>query len=167
MRTLYKGAGGGFAAAIPQGMRAVAVPVNQVVGVAGFVVPGMHVDVLSSGTLPRAQGAVTRTILQNIEVLSTGQDFKKDAEGKPVAVEVVNLLVTPEQAQQLVRSSQQGTISLVSRNPLDHGVTKTPGAALEQRFGKDKPADAPLWPQGAFPARPPLPRTSPAAAPPA
>jgi pilus assembly protein CpaB len=145
-RLAPKGAGGGFAATIPQGMRAVAVPVNQVVGVAGFVVPGIHVDVLSSGTPPGAQGTVTRTILQNIEVLSAGQDFKKDAEGKPVAV-VVNLLVTPEQAQQLVRSSQQGTISLVLRNPLDRGVMKTPGAALEQlwrRQARRRTALAPL-----------------------
>ena len=103
-RLAPKGAGGGLAAMIPPGMRAVAVRVNEVVGVAGFVVPGMRVDVLISGNKPGGNTAwapLTRTLLQNMEVLSAGQDFKKDAEGKPVQVQVVNLLVTPEQAEQL------------------------------------------------------------------
>ena len=146
-RLALKGAGGGFAATIPQGMRAVAVAVNEVVGVAGFAVAGMHVDVIISGTPPSGTGGLgtqTRTLLQNIEVLSAGQDFKKDAEGKPVAVQVVNLLVTPEQAEQLSLASHQTTIQLVLRNPLDREVAKTPGVALAQLFGgKPKPEPAP------------------------
>jgi len=141
-RLAAKGAGGGFAATIPKGMRAVAVPVNEVVGVAGFVVPGMHVDVLISGTPPSGTaglGTLTMTLLQNIEVLSAGQDFKKDAEGKPVAVQVVTLLVTPEKAEQLSLASHQTTIQLVLRNPLDRDVAKTPGVALSQLFGGSKP----------------------------
>jgi pilus assembly protein CpaB len=137
-RLAPKGAGGGFAATIPKGMRAVAVPVNEVVGVAGFVVPGMHVDVLISGAPPTGGstlGTLTRTLLQNIEVLSAGQDFKKDAEGKPVAVQVVNLLATPEQAEQLSLASHQTTIQLVLRNPLDRDVTPTPGTAVAALFG--------------------------------
>ena len=101
-RLAPKGAGGGLAAMIPPGMRAVPVRVNEVVGVAGFVVPGMRVDVLISGNRPNGDatlGTLTKTLLQNIEVLSAGTDFKKDAEGKPVQVQVVNLLVTPEQAE--------------------------------------------------------------------
>jgi pilus assembly protein CpaB len=150
-RLAPKGAGGGFAVIIPQGMRAVAVPVNEVVGVAGFVVPGMHVDVLISGTPPGGTGGLgtlTRTLLQNIEVLSAGQDFKKDAEGKPIAVQVVNLLVTPEQAEQLSLASHQTTIQLVLRNPLDRDVAKTRGAALAELFGGDKPkpVEAPAAP---------------------
>ena len=97
-RLAPKGAGGGMAAMIPPGMRAVAVRVNEVVGVAGFVVPGTHVDVLISGNTPGGNaslGTLTQTLLQNIEVLSAGQDFKKDAEGKPIMVQVVNMLVTP------------------------------------------------------------------------
>ena len=132
-RLAPKGAGGGLAAMIPPGMRAVAVRVNEVVGVAGFVVPGMRVDVLISGNTPGGDsslGTLTKTLLQNIEVLSAGQDFKKDAEGKPVSVQVVNLLVTPEQAEQLSLASNQTTIQLVLRNPLDHEVAKTPGTAL-------------------------------------
>ena len=84
-RLAPKGAGGGLAAMIPSGMRAVAVRVNEVVGVAGFVVPGMHVDILISGNTPGGDGnlgTLTKTLLQNIEVLSAGQDFKKDNEGQ-------------------------------------------------------------------------------------
>jgi len=140
-RLAPKGAGGGFAATIPKGMRAVAIPVNEVVGVAGFVVPGMHVDVLISGVPPGNNGTLgtlTKTLLQNLEVISAGQDFKKDAEGKPVAVQVVNLLVTPEQAEQLSLASHQTTIQLVLRNPLDHDVAPTPGTAMAALFGGAK-----------------------------
>jgi pilus assembly protein CpaB len=137
VRLAPKGAGGGFAAIIPKGMRAVAVPVNEVVGVAGFVVPGMHVDVLISGNPPNdppSLGTLTKTLLQNIEVLSSGQDFKKDPEGKPITVQVVNLLVTPDQAEQLSLASHQTTIQLVLRNPLDHDEAKTAGTAVASLF---------------------------------
>ena len=95
------GSGGGLAATIPSGMRACAVKVDEVVGVAGFVVPGMRVDVLVSGGMPgdvTASGTQVRTLLQNIEVLSAGKNFQRDNEGKPAEVAVVNLLVTPDQA---------------------------------------------------------------------
>ena len=136
-RLAPKGAGGGMAAMIPPGMRAVAVRVNEVVGVAGFVVPGTHVDILISGNTPGGngtQGTLTQTLLQNIEVLSAGQDFKKDAEGKPIMVQVVNMLVTPTQAEQLSLAASQTSIQLVLRNPLDHEIAKTPGTALQQLF---------------------------------
>src|SRR5438046_3921052 len=84
-RLAPKGAGAGLAATIPAGMRAVAVRVNDIVGVAGFVVPGMRVEILIAGNPPGAQssaGMVSRTLLQNIEVLSAVQNFQKDAEGK-------------------------------------------------------------------------------------
>ncbi|MDQ1473652.1 MAG: pilus assembly protein CpaB [Bryobacterales bacterium] len=132
------GAGGGLTATIPTGMRAVAIRVNEVVGVAGFVVAGTHVDVLVSGN-PSTSGAgsggtVTRTLLQNISVLSAGQDFKKDAEGKPATVQVVNLLVTPQQAEMLSLASSQMTLQLVLRNPLDTIITTTPGITLASIF---------------------------------
>ena len=147
-RLAHKGAGGGLAAMIPPGMRAVAVRVNEVVGVAGFVVPGMRVDVLISGNRPggnTALGTVTRTLLQNLEVMSAGQDYKKDAEGKPVLVQVVNLLVTPEQAEQLSLAAAQTQLQLILRNPLDHEVSKTAGTALGLLFmgGAKMPVEAP------------------------
>jgi len=153
-RLAPKGAGGGLAAMIPPGMRAVAVRVNEVVGVAGFVVPGMRVDVLISGMAPNSgnQGTLTRTLLQNLEVLSAGQDFKKDAEGKPVVVQVINLLSTPEQAEQLSLAASQTQIQLVLRNPLDRVAVNTPGTTLSQIFSGRRapiavPSDAPPAPR--------------------
>jgi len=140
-RLAPKGAGGGLAAMIPPGMRAVPVRVNEVVGVAGFVVPGMRIDVMISGSRPNQQntlGTETRTLLQNLEVLSAGTDFKKDPEGKPVQVQVINLLVTPEQAEILSLASAQTQIQLSLRNRLDHDVTKTPGTALGLLFGASR-----------------------------
>ena len=135
-RLAPKGGGAGLAALIPRGMRAVAIRVNEIVGVAGFAVPGMRVDVLVSGSPPgaAAQGGVTRTLLQNVQVLSAGQNFQKDAEGKPVSVPVVNLLVTPQQAEMLSLAGNQTTIQLVLRNPLDTEIAKTNGSAVAQLF---------------------------------
>jgi len=144
-RLAPKGAGAGLAATIPAGMRAVAVRVNDVVGVAGFVVPGMRVDILISGTPPGVStGTVSKTLLQNIEVLSAGQNFQKDAEGKPVQVPVVNLLVTPEQAEILSLASSETRIQLVLRNPLDTETSKTAGTALTSLYGGTmKPPEPP------------------------
>jgi pilus assembly protein CpaB len=138
-RLAPRGAGGGLAATIPQGMRAVAVRVDEVVGVSGFVVPGMKVDVLVSGAPPSASGAdtpnkISKIVLQNIAVLSAGQNMQKDAEGKPVTVQVVNLLVTPEQAERLSLASNETKIQLVLRNPLDTTDVKTNGVALAALF---------------------------------
>jgi pilus assembly protein CpaB len=146
-----KGAGGGFAATIPKGMRAFAVHVNEVVGVAGFAVAGMHVDVLVSdapggGGRGDANGPVTRTLLQNIQVLSAGQNFQKDAEGKPVLVQVVNLLVTPEQAEILNLATEQ-SIQLVLRNPTDTEIVKTPGASTWNLFAGGTPPPLPQAPK--------------------
>jgi len=138
-RLAPKGGGAGLAAMIPKGKRAVAVRVNEVVGVAGFVLPGMRVDVLVSGNPPNApptMGTETKTILENIEVLSAGQSIQKDAENKPVSVQVVNLLVTPEQAEALSLASNEARIQLVLRNPLDTDEAKTPGTAMSYLFGR-------------------------------
>lgn len=137
------GSGGGLAATIPTGMRACAVRVDEVVGVAGFVTPGMRVDVLASGAPPGANaqdGTQSKTILQNIQVLSAGTDIQKDAEGKPQQVQVVNLLVTPEQAQTLTLASNQLKIQLVLRNPLDTTVTPVASTAMGRMFSDQGPA---------------------------
>jgi pilus assembly protein CpaB len=155
-RLAAPGAGGGLAATIPPGMRACAIKVDDVVGVAGFVTPGMHVDVLISGNPPDATnpslGQQVNTLLQNIEVLSAGTDIQKDAEGKPQNVQVVNLLVTPEQAEQLELASTQAHVQLVLRNPLDNKVAQTAGTAVANLYS------------GA--SAPPPPKPRPAAAPP-
>jgi pilus assembly protein CpaB len=132
------GSGGGLAATIPPGMRACAVKVDDVVNVSGFVTPGMRVDVLISGIPPgpqsASQGTVSRTLLQNIQVLSAGTDYQKDAEGKAKAVQVVNLLVTPEQAEILSLASNMVKIQLVLRNPLDTKIASVPGTATSNLF---------------------------------
>jgi pilus assembly protein CpaB len=144
-RLAAPGSGGGLAATIPPGMRACAVRVDDVVGVAGFVTPGMHVDIIIAGTPPGQQspteGIVVKTILQNIAVLSAGQDIQKDAEGKPKPVPVVNVLVTPEQAQilSLASSNGQTRIQMVLRNPLDNDIAKVPENAMGNIFADTAP----------------------------
>lgn len=169
-RLALKGGGAGLAALIPRGMRAVAIRVNEIVGVAGFAVPGMRVDVLVSGSPPgaAAQGGITKTLLQNVQVLSAGQNFQKDAEGKPVTVPVVNLLVTPEQAEMLSLASTQTSIQLVLRNPLDTDIAKTRGSAVAQLFhaGAPMPQEARTGPGGQIKAAPVRPTPPPAAPPP-
>jgi len=163
-RLALAGAGGGLAATIPAGMRACAVKVNDVVGLAGFVVPGMRVDVLVSGTSngPSApSGPEVKTVLQNIQVLSAGQNIQKDAEGKPVQVQVVNLLVTPEQAEILSLASNETRIQLVLRNPLDTEVAKVPGTGMSAIFNDRAPAPKPPMLRAKLPAAAPQPRPVP------
>jgi pilus assembly protein CpaB len=149
-RLAVAGSGGGLAAIISKGMRACAIKVDEVVGVAGFVTPGMRVDVLVSGDPPgsanHGEGTQVRTLLQNIQVLSAGTDIQKDAEGKPQQVRVVNVLVTPEQAEILSLATSlnpggnAGHIQLVLRNPLDTDMPQVPGTGIGQLFGGAAPA---------------------------
>jgi pilus assembly protein CpaB len=130
--------------------------VDDVVGVAGFATPGMRVDVLGSGTPPGSQngnqGPEVKTLLQNIEVKSAGSDIQKDSEGKPHSVQVVNLLVAPDQAETLSLASSQMRIQLVLRNPLDTQIAKVQGSAMATLFGDVKPVSVAKAHTG--PARP-------------
>ncbi len=139
-RLAPKGAGAGLASTIPVGKRAVALRVNEVIGLAGFVLPGMRVDVLINGNSPSPSAAQTgvlcRTVLQNIEVLSAGQKIEKNVEGKPESAQVVNLLVTPDQAEILSLASDQTRVQLVLRNPLDTNEQPTTGISLASLFGQ-------------------------------
>lgn len=152
------GVGGGLAPTIPKGMRACAVRVDEVVGVAGFVIPGTRVDVLGSGTPPNSsnQNQVTQILLQNIQVLSAGTDIQKDATGKPQQVQVVTLLVTPEQAQMLSLASNTLKIQLALRNPLDTEIAKVPPTQESSIFTNGAPPPpAPKGPRRtAGPAQP-------------
>ena len=119
------GGGGrcGLPATIPEGMRALSVAVNDVVGVAGFVIPGTMVDVLVTGQIGEGRGSgsknVTRTILENVRVLAAGQKVEQDREGKPQTVPVITLLVSPEDAAKLTMASTEGKIQLSLRNTVD------------------------------------------------
>lgn len=122
-RLAAKGAGAGLASRIPPGMRVVAVHVDELTGLSRFILPGMHVDVISTGAegAQNGRGMVARTILQNIEVFSSGQTPDQNAKEKPAAAGVFNLLVTPQQAETLSLAVAQTRIELVLRNPLDKG----------------------------------------------
>ena len=122
-RVTEPGAGVGLAPKIPEGMRAVAISVNQVSGVSGFILPGSKVDVLLTGTPTNEEGQATTTVLENLEVISTAHKVEPDDNGRPENVPVVNLLVTPEQAELLTLASAEGRIQLVLRNPNDKQET--------------------------------------------
>jgi pilus assembly protein CpaB len=115
-----KEAGAGITTVIPEGMRAVAVKVNEVIGVAGFVLPGSRVDVIVTGS-PTTSGTAdtAKVILENIQVLSAGRQVEADASGTPQDVPVVTLLVTPADSQKLALAASEGRIQLALRNPLD------------------------------------------------
>jgi pilus assembly protein CpaB len=169
-RLAIAGSGGGLAATIPTGMRACAVKVNDVVGVAGFVIPGMRVDVLITGVPPGGDaenGPAVKTLLQNIQVLSAGANIEKDREGKPQQAQVVNLLVTPDQAEILSLAGNETRIQLILRNPLDTGVTAPPGTVMSELFGQPKGrSPGKTLPALAAPS-PPVPAAAPRIEPPA
>jgi pilus assembly protein CpaB len=125
-----KEAGAGLPATIPEGMRAVSVAVNEVNGVAGFVIPGTMVDILVTGRLSGktadANDNITRVILENVRVLAAGQQVEQDREGKPQKVPVVTVLVTPEDATKLTMASTEGKIQLALRNTIDSVLTNPP-----------------------------------------
>ena len=129
-RLAPKEAGAGLPAAIPEGLRALSVRVDDVVGVAGFVTPGTMVDVLVTGDIQGAVGgtnnSVTRTILEDVRVLASGQKVEQDKEGKPQTVSVVTLLVNPVQADTLTMGSTEGKLHLALRNTIDSKETNPP-----------------------------------------
>jgi pilus assembly protein CpaB len=115
------GSGIGLTVKIPDGMRATSVKSDEVVGVAGFLFPGSHVDVLVTFRSDRFPTPATQIVLQDVEVLTAGQKLEPDPQGKPENVGVVTLLLTPEDAQKMVLASAQGGIQFVLRNGTDHG----------------------------------------------
>jgi pilus assembly protein CpaB len=125
-----KESGAGLPATIPQGMRALSVAVNDVVGVAGFVMPGTMVDVLVTGKVGGgnrgSEDSITRTILENVRVLAAGQKIEQDREGKPQTVPVITLLVSPEDAGRLAMASTEGKIQLALRNTVDTKKVEPP-----------------------------------------
>ena len=113
------GAGTGLAARIPDGMRAVALRSDEIVGVGGFLHPGSHVDVLVTCKLRADLDLSTVTALENAEVIATGQRSQPDPSGKPESVTVVTLLLTPENAERAVIAASQGSVHFVLRNNSD------------------------------------------------
>src|SRR5256884_3116849 len=136
-----EGSGIGLSGRIPPGMRATAVRSNEIVGVAGFLYPGSHVDVLVTYTPPGSPTPVTQTVLQDVEVLTAGQTSEPDPQGKPQTVNVVTLLVNPEDSQKLQLASTQGGIQFVLRSGVDQkkNVELRP-TRLDQLSRVEKPA---------------------------
>ncbi len=132
-----KEAGAGLAATIPEGMRALSVKVDEVVDVAGFVLPGTIVDVLVTGEVQGGQNgnSITRTILEDVRVLAAGQKVEQDKDGKPYTVPVITLLVTPEQANKLTMASTEGKIHLALRNTIDSKMVDPPPVYRASLFG--------------------------------
>jgi pilus assembly protein CpaB len=124
-----KEAGSGLPPIIPDGMRAVSVRVNDVIGVAGYVLPGTRVDVVcTESPTSQPQDATSKVILSNVQVLTAGTRMEQDQEkGKPMQVTVVTLLVYPEQSERLALASNEGKIQLALRNPMDQSAPETPG----------------------------------------
>ncbi len=138
-----KEAGTGLPPAIPAGMRAMSVRVNEVIGVAGYVLPGTHVDVLATASpTDQRTDTTSKLVLPNVQVLTAGTKLEQAAgdKGKPVAVTVVTLLVTPEQAERLTLASTEGKIQLALRNPLDPTTPPTPGVRPAILLGTPPPA---------------------------
>ena len=145
------GSGIGLTTKIPEGMRATSVKSDEIVGVAGFLFPGSHVDVLVTFRSDRFPTPATQIVLQDVEVLTVGQNLEPDPQGKPENVNVVTLLLTPEDAQRLVLASTQGTIQFVLRNGADHARLKAMPIQIAQLSGDEPDARAPVT------ARPRLP----------
>ena len=128
------GSGGGLPPTIPEGMRAISVKTNEVVGVAGFVVPGTRVDVLVIvGENGDDEEPISRAVVSNAQVLTAGTRFDQEkarAEGTPIPATVVTLLVTPQDAERISLAATEGEIMLTLRNPLDVAPTATNGVRM-------------------------------------
>jgi pilus assembly protein CpaB len=131
-----EGAGGGLPVIIDEGMRAITIGVDQVIGVAGFVLPSTRVDVLLTlASSENQKEPATKVLMQNVRTLAAGQSIQQDKEGKPQQVPVVTFLVTPEQAETLALASQQGRIQLTLRNMLDTSQVQTNGTRVSSLMG--------------------------------
>ena len=135
-RLAQRGAGTGLAPIIPVGMRAVSVRVTDVSAVAGFVLPGMRVDVLVTGRPQNAKDTITTTVLQNVQVLSTGTSLQADPRGQAIQAPTVTLLVDPKNAEILTLANNEGRIQLILRNGSDESAAPTQGVNVAQLYSK-------------------------------
>jgi pilus assembly protein CpaB len=158
-----KEAGAGLPPIIPPGKRALSVRVNEVIGVAGYVLPGTRVDVVATANpTSKSEDITTKVVLQNVEVLAAGTRLDQDTpDGKPMQVTVVTLLVTPEESERLALASTEGKIQLALRNPMDTATLATPGVKPGILLGMSQPRSLvvrkPLVPGQPAPPPPPPP----------
>ncbi len=124
-RMLVHTAGSTLSTLIDKEYRAIAIRVDDVVGVAGFILPGNNVDILATKMDKVTTQWVTQTKLQNIRVLAVDQDDSHEKD-KPAIVRAVTLQLKPEQAEVMVQAMREGTIQLTLRNPNDNLLVKVP-----------------------------------------
>src|SRR6188472_1634167 len=136
-----KEAGAGLPPVIAPGYRALSVRVNDVIGVAGYVLPGNRVDVVATVNPTQQPTDVTsKVVLTNVLVLASGTKIERDVENnKPVQVNVVTLLVNPDEAERLTLASTEGKIQLALRNPLDKTAPATFGIKPAVLMGTGAP----------------------------
>ena len=137
-----EGTKGGLTSIIPGGKRAISVKVNEVIGVAGFALPGSYVDIMVNtmdNKDKREKEAVSKIVLRRILVLAVAQEANRD-ETKPKVVSAVTLEVTPEEAEKIDLARSIGSLSLVLRNSIDQQDTETAGMRLDDLLGKGKAA---------------------------
>jgi pilus assembly protein CpaB len=146
------GAGTGLASRIPDGLRAVALRSDEVVGVAGFLIPGSHLDVLVTYRADRAPEPLTATVLQDVVVLAAGHQAEPDPAGKASDVAIVTLLLTPEESERAVLASTQGAIHFVLRNGGDSSLGTAPPMVLSQLAGPPLATAPPITRAVAVPA---------------
>ena len=143
------GATGGLSAVIKEGNRAMTVRVNDVVGVAGFALPGNYVDIVvntedESVKAENVNKSISKIVLEHILVLAVAQEQNRD-ETKPIVVNAVTLEVTPEQAEKLDLARSVGSLSLVLRNQVDTSVVTTTGSTKRDLLNRvEQPVAAPL-----------------------
>jgi pilus assembly protein CpaB len=137
-----KEAGVGLPPTIPPGMRAISVKVNEVIGVAGFVVPGTRVDVMA--IVSNADKSMARVVVSNVQVLAAGTRYDQESarEGKAIPSSVVTLMVSPQDAELVGLAATEGQLMLTLRNPLDTSVTPSAGT-YAARLAGDQPAPKP------------------------
>ncbi len=144
------GTKGGLSAVIPEGKRAMTVRVNDVIGVAGFALPGNYVDIVVNTQLEsdgaRGDKQISKIVLEHILVLAVAQEASRD-ETKPRVVNAVTLELTPEQAEKLDLARSVGTLSLVLRNQVDKDGVDTRGIMKRQLLAGDAMPVPPVKPQ--------------------
>jgi pilus assembly protein CpaB len=134
------GSGSALAAVVGENMRAVSVRVNDVVGVAGFLLPGNRVDVVAA--YRERTDTMSETVVQNVKVLAIDQTASAD-KNEAVVVRAVTLEVTPKDAEKLILAEQRGSIQLALRNPLDEAITKKEAPAVAAVVKTKAPPPAP------------------------
>ena len=165
-RVAVPGSVAGLAPMIADGQRAVSVRVNDVIGVAGFVQPGMRVDVLMTGRPPGSSDSATRTVLQNVVVLSAGQTLQAEPKGQAINANVVTLQVTPQEAEILILASGEGHIQLVLRSPGDSVRLPPSGILLSALYGIHASVEPPVRVPRAVPSKKPSEPAAPVTTPP-